>query len=203
MSRACRRRGATASFRCRRPSRRSSRMRGATGHRCSTRRGVIRLIGFELGDALARIVKAAPAWTTIGMQLRGTIPVDKLQDDLRNAIADRAFVGDDPLPRDRDAFVAQVKRARARLPAVAESGLRLLGAIAAEHHALSQRIASLPASQRMLATEARAQRDALVYPGFLSATPWTQLNHLPRYLQALSRRLQRYPQNPERDARHA
>ncbi|MEO9137130.1 MAG: ATP-dependent RNA helicase HrpA, partial [Casimicrobiaceae bacterium] len=169
----------------------------------ATRQGIVRLIGFELGDTLARMVKAASTWTTIGMQLRATVPLDKLQDDLRNAIADRAFIGDDPLPRDRDAFVVQVKRARARLPAVAEGALRLLGAIAVEHHALLQRIAALPASQRMLAAEVNAHSDALVHPGFLSATPWAQLAHLPRYLQALARRVQRHAENPDRDQRHA
>ena len=169
----------------------------------ATRKGVVRLIGFELGDSLARTVKAAPAWTSVGMQLRGAIPVDRLQEDLRQAIADRAFVGDDPLPRDRDAFVAQVKRARARLPAVTDGALRLLGAVAVEHHALSQRIAGLPPAQRMLAADARSQRDALVYPGFLAATPWAQLTHVPRYLQALSRRIERSTRHPERDARHA
>ena len=169
----------------------------------ATRKGVVRLIDLALGDALVRAAKAAPIWTTVGMQLRGSMPLDRLQDDLRSAIADRAFVGDDPLPRDRDAFVAQVGRARARLPAVAEAALRIVSAIAAEHHALSSRIEALSPSQRMLAADARAQRDALVYPGFLSATPWTQLQHVPRYLQALSRRLERYPQHPERDARHA
>jgi len=169
----------------------------------ATRKGVVRLIGFELGDLLARRVKAANAWTSIGLALRGGIALDQLQDDLAEAVADRAFVGDDPLPRDRDAFAAQVKRARARLPAVFDSAMGLLAAIAGEHHALSQRIEALPASQRMLAVEARAQRDALVHPGFLSQTPWAQLTHLPRYLQALVRRLQRYAQDPGRDRRHA
>jgi ATP-dependent helicase HrpA len=169
----------------------------------ATRGGMVRLIGFELGDALARLVKAAPQWATTGLQLRTAIPLERLQDDLRAAIADRAFIGDDPLPRERESFVAQVKRARARLPAVAEGGLRLLAAIAAEHQALSTRIAALPPSQRMLAADVKARRDALVHPGFLSATPWAQLTHLPRYLQGLARRLARYPQNPDRDARHA
>ncbi len=169
----------------------------------ATRKGVVRLIGFELGDTLALGVKAAPAWTAVGMQLHAAVAPEKLQDDLRNAVADRAFIGDDPLPRDRDAFVAQVKRARARLPAVTDSALRLLGAIAAEHHALSLRIAALPASQRMLAVEAKALRDALVYAGFVAATPWAQLAHLPRYLQALTRRVQRHADNPARDQRHA
>ena len=169
----------------------------------ATRQGVIRLIGFELGDALARTLENAPAWTTIGIQLRAAVPLDRLQDDSRAAVADRAFIGDDPLPRDRDAFVQQVKRARTRLPAVIDGALRLLAAIAGEYQALSQRLAALPASQRMLAAEIRQQRDALVYPGFLAATPWEQLRHVPRYLQALTRRIERYPQNPERDARHA
>jgi len=107
------------------------------------------------------------------------------------------------LPRDREAYLTQLKRARTRLPAVAGAALHLLGAIAGEHQVLSQRIAALPPPLRAPGAEARAQRDALVYPGFFARTPWSQLAHLPRYLQALSRRLQRYPQNPDRDQRHA
>jgi ATP-dependent RNA helicase HrpA len=169
----------------------------------ATRDGVVALIGFELGGALARLIGGAAAWTALGMQLRGVIPLAALQEDLRRAVADRAFVGDDPLPRDSAAYATQVKRARARLPAVVDAAVRLLTSIAAEHHALTQKLATLPASQRMLAADVREQRDALVHTGFLAGTPWPQLAHLPRYLQALSRRLARYAQNPERDARHA
>ena len=169
----------------------------------ATRKGVVRLIGLELSGTLSRRLKAAPAWTTIGIAMRGVAPLARLQDDLTRAAADRAFIGDDPLPRDHDAFVAQVKRARARLPAVADSALRLLAAIANEYQAVSQSIASVEPAQRSLASEVTAQRDALVYAGFLGATPWLHLNHLPRYLQALSRRIQRYPQYSERDRRHS
>ncbi|MGE5105155.1 MAG: ATP-dependent RNA helicase HrpA [Betaproteobacteria bacterium] len=169
----------------------------------ATRKGVVRLIDVDLGEGLARLVKAAPSWTALGMQLRGAVALPALQEDLRNAVADRAYVGDDPLPRDAGAFAAQVKRARARLPAVTEAALRTLGSVAAEHHALSQRLAAAPPALARVATELRAQRDALVHPGFLGATPWAQLAHLPRYLQALSRRLVRYAEHPDRDQRHA
>ncbi|HKU86519.1 MAG TPA: ATP-dependent RNA helicase HrpA [Casimicrobiaceae bacterium] len=169
----------------------------------ATRKGVVRLIDIELGDALARMVKHAPAWTGIGLALRAAMPLDRLQDDVRAAVVDRAFVGEDLLPRDRDAFQQQLKRARARLTAVFEGAMRTLGAIAAEYQALSQKLAAMPPAQRMLASEVRQQRDALVYPGFVAATPWEQLQHLPRYLQALARRIERQPQNPERDARYA
>jgi ATP-dependent RNA helicase HrpA len=169
----------------------------------ASRGGIVRLIGFELADALRRRVKPPPDWTTIAMQLRAAVAPERLQEDLRAAVADRAFLGDDALPRDPASYAEQVRRARTRLPAVADGAWRLLAAIAGEYHALSQRIAALPASLRALAAESKAQRDALVYPGFIGATPWTQLHHLPRYLQALSRRIARYPEHPERDARHA
>ena len=81
--------------------------------------------------------------------------------------------------------------------------MRLLGAIAARYHALSQRINALPAALGRLGADIRAQRDQLIYPGFFSATPWSQLGHLPRYLEALERRLIKYPENPARDAKHA
>jgi ATP-dependent helicase HrpA len=86
---------------------------------------------------------------------------------------------------------------------VAEGAFRLLSAIAAEYHGLSQRIAALPKSLRPFAADIAAQRDRLVTPGFFAATPWNQLVHIPRYLKALDRRVAKYPENPARDAKHA
>jgi ATP-dependent helicase HrpA len=79
----------------------------------------------------------------------------------------------------------------------------MLAAIAADYHTLSQRLASLSPSQARLGADVRAQRAALVYPGFFSATPWTQLAHLPRYLLALDKRLVKAAADPARDAKHA
>jgi len=75
--------------------------------------------------------------------------------------------------------------------------------IANEHFALSQRLAPAATPHARFAAELRAERDALVYPGFFSATPWAQLQHLPRYLKALERRYIRHLEAPGRDARHA
>jgi ATP-dependent helicase HrpA len=169
----------------------------------ATRAGVLRLMRRALKDALSRYEKGPPGFQQTALQLRAVVPPDRLQEDVLAAIVDRAFLGDDPLPRDADAFAAQVKRARTRLPAVADGALRLLAAIAAAHASLSQRLGAAPPGLGRLTAELRAQRDALVYPGFFAGTPWAQLNHVPRYLQALERRLAKYPANPDRDARHA
>jgi ATP-dependent helicase HrpA len=169
----------------------------------ATRAGAIRLLRFALKDAVARYEKGGAGFAQSALQLKSVIPTDRLLADVLAAACDRAFIGDDPLPRSERAFAEQVKRARTRLPAVAEGAFGLLAAIAAEHYALSQRISALPAGLARLGAEVRARRDALVHPGFFAATPWAQLAHVPRYLKGLERRLAKYPENPGRDAKHA
>jgi ATP-dependent helicase HrpA len=169
----------------------------------STRAGVIRLIRFQLKDVLGRYEKGLPGFQPVALQLRAAVAPDRLPDDVLQAIVDRAFIGDDPLPRDAAAFAAQVKRARARLPAVAEAAMRILGSIAIAYGSLTQKLNAAPAGLGRLVADLRLQRDALVHPRFFAATPWAQLGHLPRYLQALERRLAKYASNPDRDARHA
>jgi ATP-dependent helicase HrpA len=169
----------------------------------ATRVAVVRLIREQLKDAVQRWERNPPGFAAAALLLKAAIPTDTLLADVLAAVGDRAFIGEDPLPRTARAFAEQVKRARARLPAVAEGAFRMLGAIAADYHVLSQRLTALPASQARLGADVRAQRAALVFPGFFSAIPWTQLTHLPRYLQALDRRLVKAAIDPARDAKHA
>jgi len=175
--------------------------------RSSHRAGVVRLIRLALGDAVARFERGrtagGPGFAQASLALKAVVPPDALLSDVVDAICDRAFVGDDPLPRTAQAYAEQVRRARARLPAVADAAFGTLASIAAEHLAVSQRIAALPPAHARFGAELRAQRDALVHPGFFQATPWAQLQHVPRYLKALERRLAKYLENPQRDARHA
>jgi ATP-dependent helicase HrpA len=175
----------------------------AEAAQASTRAGVVRLMRIALRDVLSRYDKGGAGFAQAALQLKATIPTDRLQDDVRDAALVRAFLADDPLPRSERAFAELVKRARARVPAVVEGAYRLLATIAADHQALTQRVAGLPPALSRLGAEVRAQRDALVHPGFFSATPWEQLQHIPRYLKALDRRVAKYAERPDRDGRHA
>jgi ATP-dependent helicase HrpA len=156
-----------------------------------------------LKDLLARYEKGGSGFAQSALQLRTSIPTDALLADVIGAVCDRAFIGDDPLPRSEKAFGEQVKRARTRLAAVAEGAFRLLSAIANEHHALTQRLGAVRSTHSRVAAEIRGRRDSLVYPGFVGGTPWTQLGELPRYLAALGRRLVKVADDPSRDSRHA
>jgi ATP-dependent helicase HrpA len=169
----------------------------------ATREAVIALMRLQLKEPLRRWEKGAPGFVAAALALRPAAPTEGLLGDVLAAVCDRAFLGDDPLPRSEAAFVEQVKRARTRLPAVAEGAFALVSDIAAAYHALSQRLSALPGAHGRLAAEVAGQRDRLLAPGFFAATPWSQLTHLPRYLRALERRLAKYPENPARDAHHA
>ncbi len=169
----------------------------------ATRAGVLRLLRLELKESLRQIAKAPPEFTPIAIQLRVLGNGEAILAEVIDAICDRALVGEDPLPRHAVAFEEQRKRARARLPAVTAAAWRQLAAISAEYQELGRALAGLTPGARNLAEEVGAQRSALVYPGFLRATPWEKLAELPRYLKAARRRLEKYPDDPSRDARHA
>ncbi|NUP73245.1 MAG: DUF3418 domain-containing protein, partial [Sinomonas sp.] len=48
--------------------------------------------------------------------------------------------------------------------------------------------------------DVKAQLEQLVFPGFVAHTGYAQLAHLPRYLRAIERRLEKMPSNVQRDA---
>jgi len=169
----------------------------------SMRAGVIRLLRFEMKEQMKQLDKSLPGLTQAVMQLRGVANADDLKADLVNAICDRAFIGDDTLPRSETGYAAQKQRARTRLPAVRDAACRMFAAIADEYHRASLRLGNVPPALNRVAADIRAQLQRLVYKGFFSATPWEQLQHLPRYLKAITIRLDKYAANPERDGKHA
>jgi ATP-dependent helicase HrpA len=165
-----------------------------------TRGGVRRLLWLSLKEQMKQLEKNLPGFNQIAMQARNVMTPDELRDDLLAAIADRAFIGEDALPRSEREFARQRDRAKTRLPAVAQGAAKLAAEIFAEYHALSGRLGGkLPYP---LATDIRTQLGHLIYKGMFSATPWEHLQHCPRYLKAIGQRMDKYGGNAERDARH-
>jgi ATP-dependent helicase HrpA len=169
----------------------------------SMRAGVVRLMRFTLKEQMRQLEKNLRGFEQAALQLRSVANIDELRADLVSAICDRAFISDDELPRGLKAFEEQVKRARTRLPAVNEAACRMFTTIAMEHHQLSLALGAAKGTVLRAANDVRAQLQRLVYKGFFNATPWPQLTHLPRYLQAMRMRLTKFPANAERDAKHA
>jgi len=165
------------------------------------RKGVCRLMRFELKEQLKQLEKGLPQFNQYALLLRNLITPDELRDEMLAAIADRAFIGEDELPRTNQAFMNLKQRARTRLPAVADGAGRLVTAIAAEYQGLVQKLGSLPSNMARIKREVEEQQALLLPKRFMSQTPWERLQHLPRYLKGLRMRLEKYPNSVERDTR--
>jgi ATP-dependent helicase HrpA len=167
------------------------------------RLGVTRLMRLALKEQMKQLEKNLRGFDQASMQLRGVAGVDDLRDDVIAAITDRAFIGEDALPRTQQDYEVQLKRARTRLPAVSEGACRLLAAIGVEYLKVSLALGAAKGALSRPAMDIKAQLSRLIFKGFFGATPWEQLSQLPRYLQAMQKRLEKYPRDFERDAKHA
>ena len=158
------------------------------------RLGVIELMKLQLKEQVKDLNKGIQGFTQAAMLLKH-INADTLRDDLTQAVCDRAFIGEDELPRNEKAFKEQIKRARSRLPAVKEALSRYLQETAAAYAELNGKLGKHPLTHLL-----RLRLQTLLAAGFASHTPWTQWPRLPIYLKAMTLRLEKYSSNPARDA---
>lgn len=158
------------------------------------RQGVIELMKLQLKEQVKDLNKGIQGFTQAAMLLKH-INADTLRDDLTQAVCDRAFIGEDELPRNEKAFKEQIKRARSRLPAVKEALSRYLQETAAAYAELNGKLGKHPLTHLL-----RQRLQTLLAPGFASHTPWAQWPRLPIYLKAMTLRLEKYSGNPARDA---
>ena len=158
------------------------------------RLGVIELMKLQLKEQVKDLNKGIQGFTQAAMLLKH-INADTLRDDLTQAVCDRAFIGEDELPRNEKAFKEQIKRARSRLPAVKEALSRYLQETAAAYAELNGKLGKHPLTHLL-----RQRLQTLLAAGFATRTPWVQWPRLPIYLKAMTLRLEKYSSNPARDA---
>ena len=158
------------------------------------RLGVIELMKLQLKEQVKDLNKGIQGFTQAAMLLKH-INADTLLDDLTQAVCDRAFIGEDELPRNEKAFKEQIKRARSRLPAVKEALSRYLQETAAAYAELNGKLGKHPLTHLL-----RLRLQTLLAAGFATRTPWAQWPRLPIYLKAMTLRLEKYSSNPARDA---
>lgn len=158
------------------------------------RQGVIELMKLQLKEQVKDLNKGIQGFTQAAMLLKH-INADTLRDDLTQTVCDRAFIGEDELPRNEKAFKEQIKRARSRLPAVKEALSRYLQETAAAYAELNSKLGKHPLTHLL-----RQRLQTLLAAGFATRTPWAQWPRLPIYLKAMTLRLEKYSSNPARDA---
>jgi ATP-dependent helicase HrpA len=171
------------------------------------RAGLRRLFALQIKDALKYLEKNLPglqamgvAYMNVGKTDGGGVggTLEELKQQILDLSLDRAFLTD-PLPTDATAFKARVDEGRGRLTLIANEISRQAGVILTEYAVAARKLKdSKPPAD--VATDVQQQLQRLVPKTFLSATPYAQLQHFPRYLKAVQLRLDKLRGDPARDA---
>jgi len=167
-----------------------------------SRKGVVRLMRLALSAQFKQLEKDIAKQTGLALKYRSLGNADSFFSDLLDTIADRACLGDDPLPRSQKAFDKQKERAKPRIAPVMQALLKSVETcLDLSQQILGKLNQKSPYSHAI--RDEQAHFASLIYPGFIRQTPWERWQHLPRYLNAILRRFDKLPAAGERDPRHA
>ncbi|MDN3923084.1 ATP-dependent RNA helicase HrpA [Pelomonas sp. PFR6] len=163
------------------------------------RLGLRRLLALQLKEPLKYLEKNIPDLQKMSVLFMGLGTAEELREQIIGVALDRAFLAD-PLPQDEFAFKARIEEGRSRLNLIAQEVARQTGIVLAEYAAAARKLKDARAPKEV-AEDIAAQLARLMTKHFVSATPWSQLQHLPRYLKAITARLDKLRADPARDAK--
>jgi len=163
------------------------------------RAGLRRLIALQLKEPLKFLDKNIPDLQRMSVLYMGLGTAEDLRDQVIGVALDRAFLGD-PLPTDAMSFKKRIEEGRSRLNLIAQEVARAVHAVLQELANATRKLKdSRPAKD--VGDDVTAQLQRLVPKRFALDTPWAQLQHLPRYLKAITARLDKLRADVARDAK--
>jgi ATP-dependent helicase HrpA len=174
------------------------------------RAGLRRLFALQIKDALKYLEKNIPELQKMAvtfMQVGKTEgkdsatsggTIEELREQIVALALDRAFLIE-PLPTDEFAFKKRVEEGRGRLTLIASEVARMAGVILLEYATAARKVKDSKNTGEA-AVDAAQQLQRLMPKRFLHAAPWDRLQHLARYLKAITLRLDKYRADPARDA---
>ena len=171
------------------------------------RAGLRRLFALQIKDALKYLEKNIPdlqkmavSYMNVGKGDNGSGggTIEELREQIIAVALDRAFLLD-PLPADEFAFKRRIEEGRGRLTLIANEVARMAAVILLEYAAAARKIKDTKNAPDAT-TDCAQQLNRLIPKKFLQATPWDRLQHLARYLKAITLRLDKYRADPARDA---
>jgi ATP-dependent helicase HrpA len=173
----------------------------ADAARAKHRAGLRRLFMLELKEQAKFLEKNIPGLAQMALAFAAIGDGGTLKDQLIAAAFDRTFMAE-PLPRTKVEFEARREEGRPRLALIAQEIARLVGVILAEFGAVTKKVQAAKAFPDAT-RDVGAQLAQLLPRDFVIATPYERLAQFPRYLKAVSARLDKLRTDPSRDARLA
>ncbi len=165
-------------------------------------RGLRALFRLRLKQEIRYLDKNLPEITQHCLRFASIATCQVLKDDLIETAIQRAFLDNRPEPRDAPTFNQRLEAGRTLLVTAANDISAILSDALPVFMDIQKRLKeNLPLSWIEAAADIRRQLDALIYPGFLIATPSSWLPQIPRYLKGIEKRLARLSHAPDKDRR--
>ncbi len=175
----------------------------ATKHRA----GLARLFALQIKDAIKYLEKNLPdlqkmatAYMLVGRAAdnSGGGTLEELRAQILEVALSRTFLLD-PLPTCEAEFKKRLDEGRGRLTLIATEIARLASGILMDFTSAQRKIKDTKNAVEA-SLDAAQQLQRLVPKRFLTVTPYGQLQHFPRYLKAITARLEKWRSDPARDA---
>jgi ATP-dependent helicase HrpA len=160
--------------------------------------GLARLLLLQMPEQARFLEKSLPVNKATCLHYLPLGSCDELKHSLQQAIAEHILTGDKPPVRNEAQFNQRRDETRPLLVTGANQICKLASEILAEYHVLLHKLQTAKQWAEAI-SDMKAQLAQLIYPGFLTHTPLNWLRHYPRYLKAISLRLDKLSSTTERD----
>ncbi|OMH39733.1 ATP-dependent RNA helicase HrpA [Motiliproteus sp. MSK22-1] len=159
----------------------------------SHKRGVVRLLQLQLGPQISQLRKKLPHWQQSELLFAKVGNKDALWQDFLDAVVERTFLQQKPLPRTKEQFSEALSTGKGSF---IEQGNLLaiqLYEIMSAYHKLKKSLSgTVSLDSVVVLNDIKSQLSHLVFVGFLSSTPPVWLNRYSFYLKAVELRLEKY-----------
>ena len=162
--------------------------------------GLLRLFEWHLKRACKDVRRGLPDIDKQCLQFASLGGCDALRDDIMQASLRAVFLHNDELLRSQDAFFTRLESKRSELMGMANTIAQYSASAISEYHQLKRLFkGSIKPAFLAETKQIQEQLAALIYPGFVCATPLSWLPHINRFIHAARLRLEKLPERQQKD----
>ncbi len=162
--------------------------------------GLIKLIEISIPEQIKYLRKNLSSFDKMCLLFSSVGKKEQLKEDLVNAIIVQTFLFDKIEIRNQNEFNQRLEKGRGELISVANDICKSSKEALEAFHKIKKRLSGKTSLTWLnVLQEIQEQLDHLIYPGFISQTKVEWLQQIPRYLNAIDKRLDKFDRDPEKD----
>lgn len=163
--------------------------------------GLLRLYSLVLSKDLKYLKKNLLELNKIKMYYAALGSVDEMVESIVYAVLEQLFLPDGKLVRTKVDFDTSIQQGIPKLIETGNELCLLIVDILKRHHEITLAMkGSIQPSLIRTFADIKEQLSMLIYDGFAEETPLVYLKYMPRYLDAIQKRLEKLSYSPEKDA---